>query len=163
MVGVVVVHAHAAGVALELEPAADTAEARQAGQQPGHLAAQLEAGEQGGDRVGGHVLARHRDPDLQPRAGHLHDREPSVVALLVGHDPGVVRPGRRHAVAPHPDPGGLGPLGQRGGARVVGARDEHTARRDPADEGVEHGDVGALRAVVVEVIGLDVGDHRHRG
>ena len=44
------------------------------------------------------------------------------------------------------------------GPGVVGADDEEPVGRDPVDEGVEGGAVGLGGAVVVEVVGLDVGD-----
>ena len=47
------------------------------------------------------------------------------------------------------------------GARVVGAHDEEARRVETrSSEGVEGGAVGLLGAVVVEVVGLDVGDQR---
>ena len=45
------------------------------------------------------------------------------------------------------------------GAGVVGATHQDAPGVDPVDELVEHGTVGLLGAVVVEVVRLDVGDH----
>ena len=76
VVGVVVVHPHVAGPALELEPPPHAAEGGDAVQQPGQRRAQLEPGEQRGDRVARHVLAGHRDPQLDLRAVQPDPRRP---------------------------------------------------------------------------------------
>src|SRR4029450_303125 len=57
---------------------------------------------------------------------------------------------------------GGGP-GQAEGAGIVGAEDGRAAGRKPADEGPEGGRDRGQVAPVVEVVGLDVGDHGHLG
>ncbi len=62
----------------------------------------------------------------------------------------------------HPDTASPGPLAERPRARVVGAGD-HEEAADTVGERVERLRVGLDRAVVVQVVGLDVGDDRDLG
>ena len=104
------------------------------------------------------MLAGYREPQRQ------------LVAAQPGPYPGA-RTGRgeleQHGVgrlgvpvAADGEPPVAGPGDERGDAGVVGAGDQRAARPDPVDELREHRAVGLLGAVVVEVVGLDVGDHR---
>jgi hypothetical protein len=119
--------------------------------------AELQPGQQRGGAVAGHVLARHPDrhpaehvavEDGGPGGGlraHLDVDQPQV-AVLGG------------AVGAHAGRGGHGAQPRR--ARVVGAQDDEAGRvqrlQEPVEGRLDRGQV----AVVVQVVGLDVGDDR---
>ena len=79
-----------------------------------------------------------------PKDAHL-----GVVGEAVAHHPGRTRGRQRRQ--------------QRGHPRVVGAGDQEPARRDPLHEHLEHLGVGLRGVMVIEMVGLDVGDHRAMG
>ena len=66
VVGVVVVDEHATGLALELEAAAHSAERREPVEQFLQRCPEFQPGEQRGDGVARHVLARHGDLHVDP-------------------------------------------------------------------------------------------------
>ncbi len=65
------------------------------------------------------------------------------------------------AVLQHPYPQRCSAFGERRGARVVGAHHQRAAGRQPLDEVVEHRAVCLCAAEEVQMVGLDVGHHRH--
>ena len=92
-------------------------------------------------------------------------RRPPAASTVKPH-PGV----EGQDLAPDLGPGGepvgdhlaAGGLGQAEGAGVVGAEHRRAVGREPSDEGPEGGRHRRQVAPVVEVVGLDVGDHGDR-
>ncbi len=89
--------------------------------------------------------------------------------LDVGHRPGALLfPAQQgsgealaHAAVPqHPDAQGVGVFGQCRCARIIGAHHQGATGGDAVDECGEHLGVRLLAPEEIQVIGLDVGDHR---
>ena len=176
MVGVVVVDARPPvadhGLALGLEASSDAAEPGQAGEEPvrveaagpGHLA----GGEQGGQGVERHVLARGAHVQFAVRPAV--EGEPGPRAVGVDGDPRELprhrQVGRRTvngAVPHHADARGRGPARALGRALVIDAHHERAGVGDAGEEGVEDLVVRLGGAEVVEVVGFGVGEDHDVG
>ena len=175
VVGVVIVDAHAVEVAAldlaaELEAAAHAGKVGEPLPQLLRVGAGKHASEQRGRGVEHHVAAR--DTELIAHRGgvfghvQLHSRR-DVGAFHrflgdhgAGGDVGVGRDGLRGAVAKHVHAPGGGALTALGCVRVVQADHEVTAGLDAVGEVVEDLEVRLVGFEEVEVVGLDVGNHR---
>ena len=162
VVRVAVEHPHPARLALELHPALRAAVAGDGRGHPGRREAELDGGGEGGGSVQGVVVTghvhRHLGEDLTERAAVSRHGEADR------HPPG------RHVDEPVVGVRGLAvPADARGiqarrdglRARVVRAG-QHHAGDPPAERGERRLDVRQAR-VVVQVVGLDVGDDRDVG
>ena len=155
VVGVVVVDADAADHALELEPAVHAAEPGQAVDQSLGRQPQLQTGQQRRGAVERHVLARAAGSG--PARGR--GRRGSRCSWCRPAPPrGRAAAGRRpRASAVGAQPRLRRDAAQPGGARVVGADDDEAVGVHGPEEPVEGGLDGGEVAVVVQVVGLDVG------
>ena len=158
VVRVVVDDGDAVDLAAHLEAASGATEAGEAGEDGIRLGAQARDGREVG-RGGIHdvVVARHREPEHSLDAlVHEHRAGAEVLGAHLAH-PQVGARGM--AVGEHPAARGARGLGEPARPAVVVAGDEEP----PVGEGVDEGRVGGLDvlegAVVVEVVGLHVGDH----
>ena len=139
-------------LAAELEPPRDTAEA--AHRVDGRLewSAELEGESGGAGRVGGVVASGDGKVDGAELRAVPVDSEAAPPPVALVRDDAVRRvlgePVRRGA--------GMG-CGESSCNRVVGAHDAHA--RDGGDELLERGRETGEAAVMIEMIGLDVGDH----
>ena len=162
VVRVAVQDQHPARLALEFHPAPRAAIAGDGRGHPGRGEAELDGGGEGGGGVQGvvvtgHVhghlgkdfaerpaLSRHGKADRHPPGGHVGEPVVGVRGFSVPADARGVQ-ARRDGL----------------GARVVRAGQHHPA--DPQAERGERGLDVCQAAVVVQVVGLDVGDDREVG